>query len=97
MEEVYGWMTGNPTNGLAGGLLAMRERKDYSGMLSSFKVPALTIGAELDQAAPPATSTAIAAGIPGCRLCIIPECGHMVNLEDVKSFTNAIKEFVAAL
>jgi 3-oxoadipate enol-lactonase len=97
LEEVYSWMVENSTNGLAGGLLAMRERKDYSGMLSSFTVPALAIGAELDQAAPPATSTAIAAGIPGCRLCIIPECGHMANLEDVKSFTNAIKEFVVSL
>jgi pimeloyl-ACP methyl ester carboxylesterase len=73
----------------------MRERKDYSGMLGSFNISALAIGAELDQAAPPATSMAIAAGIKGCRLCIIPDAGHLVNLEDVKSFNNSIKEFLS--
>ncbi len=94
LEEVYSWMTGNASSGLAGGLLAMRERKDYSSLLSTFRVPALAIGADQDQAAPPDTSRAIAAGIPGCSLCIIPDAGHMVNLEDVKSFTNSIKDFL---
>jgi pimeloyl-ACP methyl ester carboxylesterase len=97
LEEVYCWMVANSTRGLAGGLLAMRERKDYSGLLGSFSVPALAIGAEQDLAAPPATSTAIAAGIPGCRLAILPAVGHLANLEDVKAFTNCIKEFLATL
>jgi pimeloyl-ACP methyl ester carboxylesterase len=94
LSEVYGWMTENASAGLAGGLLAMRERKDYSQLLSTVQVPALAIGAAQDQAAPPETSMAIAAGIQGCTLCIIPDAGHMVNLEDVKSFTNSIKEFL---
>lgn len=97
MEEVYAWMTENPSCGLAGGLLAMRGRKDYSAMLGRFMTPSMAIGAEFDQAAPPVTSTAIAAGIPGCRLCIIPGTGHMANLEDVKAFDNCIKEFVSTL
>lgn len=97
IEEVYGWMCANDTRGLAGGLLAIRERKDYSGMLRSFRVPSLAIGAELDQAAPPATSTVIAAGIPGCRLCIIPDAGHLANLEDVKAFNNSVREFLSSV
>lgn len=96
VEEVYGWMIGNDVRGLAGGLLAMREREDYSAMLGSFNIPAMAIGAELDQAAPPATSTAIAAGIPGCRLSIIPAAGHLANLEDVKAFNNCVKEFLSS-
>ena len=95
VEEVYRWMVANVSRGLAGGLLAMRERKDYTPLLGTFRVPALAIGAELDQAAPPATSTVIAAGIPGCRLSIIPGAGHLANLEDVKAFTNEVKEFLA--
>jgi pimeloyl-ACP methyl ester carboxylesterase len=97
VEEVYGWMAGNDSRGLAGGLLAMRERKDYSQLLASFNVPAVAIGAELDQAAPPATSTAIAAGIPGCRLCIVPGAGHLANLEDVKAFNNCLLEFLESV
>ena len=97
MEEVYGWMVNTSSAGLAGGLLAMRERKDYSPLLGSFKVPALAIGAEQDQAAPPATSRAIAAGIPGCRLAIIPATGHLANLEDVKAFNAPVLDFMASL
>ncbi|GAM09777.1 AB hydrolase superfamily protein YisY [Geobacter sp. OR-1] len=97
VEEVYGWMAANDSRGLAGGLLAMRERKDYSAALGSFNIPALAIGAELDQAAPPATSTAIAAGIPGCRLCIVPSAGHLANLEDVKTFNSCVLEFLSSL
>ncbi|MSM41391.1 MAG: alpha/beta fold hydrolase [Geobacter sp.] len=97
LEEVYGWMVANDSRGLAGGLLSMRERKDYSQMLGSFRVPALAIGAAEDRAAPPATSTAIAAGIPGCRLSIIPETGHLANLEDVKAFNAPVLEFLASL
>lgn len=97
VEEVYGWMVENATSGLAGGLLAMRERKDYSPLLASFDLPALAIGAECDQAAPPTTSSAIAAGIPGCRLAIIPEAGHLANLEDVKAFNVPLLDFLASL
>lgn len=97
VEEVYRWMTENASCGLAGGLLAMRERKDYSQLLGEIRLPALAIGAEEDRAAPVATSRAIAAGIPGCRLCTIPATGHLANLEDVKAFNACVLDFLAAL
>ena len=92
--EVYGWMTANDSRGIAGGLLAMRERKDYTRLLSSFNVPALAIGAAGDKAAPPDTARAIAAGIPGCRLAIIPYSGHMANLENPGAFNAALLGFL---
>jgi pimeloyl-ACP methyl ester carboxylesterase len=97
VQEVYGWMTGNDSRGLTGGLLAMRERKDYSTLLGTFDTPSLAIGAELDHAAPPVFATAISAGIRGCRLAIIPGAGHLANLEDVKAFNGCLKEFLASL
>jgi 3-oxoadipate enol-lactonase len=95
--EVYGWMTANDSRGIAGGLLAMRERKDYTNLLSSFAVPALAIGAEGDKAAPPDNARTIAAGIPGCRLAIIPYAGHMANLENPGAFNEALLEFLRGL
>ncbi len=95
--EVYGWMTANDSRGIAGGLLAMRERKDYTHLLSGFTVPALAIGAEGDKAAPPDNARAIAAGIPGCRLAIIPYAGHMANLENPGAFNAALLEFLRGL
>jgi 3-oxoadipate enol-lactonase len=97
VAEVYGWMTGTVSRGLAGGLLAMRERKDYTPLLGSFTLPALAIGAEEDKAAPPEKAREIAAGVPGCRLCIIPHAGHMANLENPGDFNSCLLEFLRSL
>jgi pimeloyl-ACP methyl ester carboxylesterase len=97
VEEVGGWMTATDSRGLAGGLLAMRERKDYSGLLGTFRVPALAIGAEGDRAAPPGNARAIAAGIPGCRLAIVPQAGHMANLEHPGAFNEALVGFLKGI
>lgn len=94
VEEVGGWIVGTDSRGLAGGLLAMRERKDYSGLLGAIVVPSLAIGAEGDRAAPPETARAIAAGIPGCRLEIVTEAGHMANLEHPGAFNDALVGFL---
>jgi pimeloyl-ACP methyl ester carboxylesterase len=92
--EVYGWMTGNDSRGIAGGLLAMRERKDYREALATFRLPCLVIGAEQDVAAPPDNAKAIAAGIPGCELAIVSHAGHMANLEHPKAFNKALLDFL---
>jgi pimeloyl-ACP methyl ester carboxylesterase len=97
VAEVYRWMAANDSRGLAGGLLAMRERKDYTRLLTGFAIPALAIGAEVDKAAPPEYVRLIASGIPGCRVSIIPEAGHMVNLENPGAFNAALLEFLGGL
>lgn len=97
LEEVHRWMAATDSRGLAGGLLAMRERPDYRQRLSSFSIPALAIGALEDRAAPVEHSRAIASGIPGCGLCLIPEAGHMANLEHPGAFNDCLLDFLRAL
>ncbi len=97
VAEVYGWMMANDSRGIAGGLLAMRERKDYTPCLAGFTVPSLAIGAEGDKAAPPENARVIAEGIAGCRLAIIPEAGHMANLENPGAVNAALLEFLRGL
>ncbi len=94
VAEVYGWMTTNDSRGLAGGLLAMRERKDYTAFLPSIRIPALAIGAAGDKAAPPEKAREIAAAIPGCRLCIVPDAGHLANLEHPAAFNRCLLAFL---
>ena len=94
VAEVYKWMTATDSRGLAGGLLAMRERRDYTALLPSFSLPSLAIGAAADRAAPPEHARAIAAAIPGCRLCIVPDAGHLANLEHPGAFTRCLLEFL---
>jgi pimeloyl-ACP methyl ester carboxylesterase len=97
VAEVFSWMTSTDSRGLAGGLLAMRERKDYTPLMGDFSVPALAIGALEDRTISPDQVRAIAAGIPGCSLCLIPEAGHMVNLEYPAAFTDCLLDFLRTL
>jgi len=94
IAEVYGWMLEKDAVGLAGGLLAMRGRKDYTGHLEGFHLPALVIGAEEDRAVPAENARALAAGLPQGRLCIIPGAGHLANLEQPEAFNSCLLEFL---
>lgn len=93
-QEVYGWMAATPTVGLVSGLLAMRERKDYTPILRSVQVPSLVIGAEQDQAIPPENSRLLAEALPDATLCLIPNAGHMVNLEQPDAFNSCLLKFL---
>lgn len=93
-EEVYGWMVNSPTAGLSAGLLAMAGRRDATPLLAGIRTPALAIGAVQDRAIPPEHSTMIADTIPGCTLAVIPDAGHLVNLERSGAFNRVLLEFL---
>lgn len=67
--------------GLASGLLAMRDRPDYSNRLGEFNVRSLVIGASEDKAILPEESIKLASGLRHATLCMIPDAGHMVMME----------------
>ncbi len=97
VEKVRSWLRQTDPKGLAGGLLAMRDRPDYTARLGSFRVPSLVIGAEKDRAIPPEQSRIIAAGIPGAKRCLLTGAGHMVNLERSEAFNECLLEFLQGL
>jgi pimeloyl-ACP methyl ester carboxylesterase len=97
VAEVKSWMIATAPRGLAGGLLAMRDRKDYVDLLPSFDLPALVIGAEADRAVPPEHSRVLAEGLPNARLCMIADAGHMANLERPEAFNACLLEFLRGL
>lgn len=93
-EEVYGWMVRTSTAGLTAGLLAMAARSDATPLLATVTMPTLVIGAAEDRAIPPEHSRMIASGITNSRLVVIPEAGHLVNLERPLEFNRALLEFL---
>lgn len=97
VAEVYRWMMEKDAAGMAGGLLAMRGRKDYTDLLAGFQLPALVIGAEEDLAVPVENARTLAEGLPQSRLRIIAGAGHMVNLEQPEAFNNCLLEFLHSL
>lgn len=96
IEDVYRWMLDTDPSGLSGALLAMRGRKDYTPLLERFRLPCLVIGAENDKAIPVEQSRILATGLPQHTLSIIPDAGHMVNLEQPGAFNNCLLDFLKA-
>ena len=97
VAETRELMLAAPPAGLAGGLLAMRDRPDYSARLGEFHQPALVIGAADDMAIPPTESRLLAEGLESARFCLVPRAGHMVMLEQPEAVNQALAEFMASL
>jgi pimeloyl-ACP methyl ester carboxylesterase len=95
VSKVGQWMESTSAKGAVAGLLAMRDRADYTEKIDALNVPALVVGAELDLAVPPEHARALAAGLPDAKLEIIPGAGHMVNLEKPVPFNQVLLEFLA--
>jgi len=95
IADVRQWMESTPAEGIVGGLLAMRDRKDYVDRLPHLTAPALVVGAELDMAIPPEHARVMADGLPNAELQIVPAAGHMANLEQPEIFNQILVNFLA--
>lgn len=82
---------------LTGGLRAMAQRPDSTSLLSSIRVPTLIVVGEDDKATPVSSARAMHDAIRGSRLVIIPEAGHVSNLEQPERFNAALLEFLQTL
>jgi pimeloyl-ACP methyl ester carboxylesterase len=83
--------------GWIGALEAMKERPDQTGLLPSIAVPVLVVVGESDALVPLAVAEAMAKAIPGARLEVVPEAGHVSNLENPDVFNRVLSEFLNAL
>jgi len=97
VDEICQIMVNTATAGLAGGLLAMRERKDYTALLPTFSQPALIIGGDQDQAVPLPQIEMLQHGLPDVITRIIAGGGHMANLEMPKEYNRCLLEFLTTL
>lgn len=97
VEATKKLMAENPPAGFIGALEAMKNRPDSNGELASIAVPTLVIVGENDGVTPVAASEALNAGIPGSKLVVIPEAGHLSNLEAPEAFNGALAEFLGGL
>jgi 3-oxoadipate enol-lactonase len=86
-----------PAVGYIGALEAMKTRPDSTTDLTAISVPCLVIVGERDAITPPEMARKIHEYIGGSRLVVIPEAGHLSNLEDPQAFNGALTEFLAAL
>jgi 3-oxoadipate enol-lactonase len=93
-RHLYRWMSCADIAGVEGTLHALMDRKDYTPLLGSFTLPALVIGADQDGTVPLADLGILTEGLPESELCIIPDAGHMVNVEQPAAFNECLIRFL---
>ena len=97
VDRVKGIMAAAPIAGIVGDLMALAERPDSTTLLATVSVPTLVIVGSDDGLTTPADAERIAKGIPGAKLVIIPDAGHLSNMEQPEHFNRALEAFVADL
>jgi len=85
------------TAAIIAALYALRDRPDAQPALASVRVPTLVLVGEHDAVTPPSAAERIAHGIPHAELVLIPNAGHLSNVENPDAFNSAMISFLAKL
>ena len=97
VNQLRHMITGNQVSGIVGDLMAMEERPDSLSLLPNIQWPTLVIVGEHDVATPPSESQEMVKRIPNGHLEIIPQAGHVSNLENPDAFNHALEKFLSSL
>jgi pimeloyl-ACP methyl ester carboxylesterase len=81
--------------GWIGALEAMKQRRDQTDLLPQISVPTLVMVGESDALIPFDVAEAMAKAIPGARLEVVPDAGHVANLENPEVFNRAFADFLS--
>ena len=75
---------------------AMLARPDSHDDLAKVNVPTLILCGREDPVTPIANHRAMAAQVPGSRLVLIPECGHLSTIEQPLAVTTALVDWLGS-
>jgi pimeloyl-ACP methyl ester carboxylesterase len=75
-------------------MLALSYRVDVSDVLAHIAARTLVVHRERDRAAPLDQGRALAAGIPGAELAVLPGRAHLPYIGDVDTLVRAIRAFL---
>jgi len=68
---------------------------DYFKQLAGLSVPTLYLVGDQDKGAPPEDMRAMAEATPGAVFTVIPDAGHLANMNAPAAFNHAVAEFLA--
>jgi 3-oxoadipate enol-lactonase len=97
VERIRSIMAQSSVDGIVGGLEAMRTRPDSTPLLAGIDVPTLIVVGDEDAITPAKDARAMHKAVPNSRLEVIPEAGHLSNLERPAAFNTALSDFVGSL
>lgn len=78
-----------------GQLEAIMSRADFRPLLPTITCPTLVLTSDTDNMVPNKFSDELAEGIPGAKLVVIPDCGHLPQLEKPEAMTAALRDWLA--
>jgi len=96
-DAVHRLIAQAPVEGIVGALEAMISRPDSTPILSTIDVPTLIVVGGEDVVTPPRDARALHAAIPGSRIEVLQQAGHLSNIERPAAFNTVVTEFLASL
>jgi 3-oxoadipate enol-lactonase len=96
-SRVRALIEANSVEGLRRAIVRLRDRPDATPQLSQIEVPVLVIAGEEDAVTPVDDARALSTGLRDARLVILPEAGHLSNIENPDSFNAALRPWLAGL
>jgi pimeloyl-ACP methyl ester carboxylesterase len=96
-DAVHRMMAQARAEGIVGALEAMMLRPDSTSTLATISVPTLIVVGDEDVPTPVKESRVMHDKIPGSRLEIIAQTGHLAGVERPAAFNHLLTEFVGAL
>ena len=96
IEKVCGMIRTTSLDGFIGCANAL-QNIGYGDRLTRINVPTLFISGEHDPAANPAVMGPMTEAVAGSRLAVIPDAGHISNMENPPAFNAALTAFLRSL
>jgi pimeloyl-ACP methyl ester carboxylesterase len=75
---------------------AIISRPDSRPGLAAIACPTLVLVGDSDEPTPPDLAHEMAGGIPGAKLVVVPECGHLSTLERPQSVNKALVDLLTS-
>jgi pimeloyl-ACP methyl ester carboxylesterase len=97
VERVREMIQGNSPEGIAGAQRGMSARRDSTYILPGIDTPVLIMVGSEDELTPPEEAESLRSGIPGARLRVVANAGHLSNLEQPEHFNAELIDFIGSL
>ena len=94
VEEVREMASGLSGEHAAQMIMALRERRDSTSVLSSIRVPTLVIGGEEDAVSPPDVMAQMAEAIENAKHVVVADAGHLSSLEQPQKWNKEVEEWL---
>lgn len=97
VDQVEEIVAQTSSDGMISALMGMKTRPDSMPTLKKIKLPTLIIHGAEDQIIPISEAEAMHFAVVGSRFEIIPDAGHLPNLEQSQLFNQVVKDFLSTL